>query len=140
VTSWGINPQSKKKGSVAKALYEPEGQWDFVDANENTYKMAGIETRYFHFLPGPDRASPADDGGMMEIQVFRATAKRRCIPELVQYKNQEKYGISYVVRLAQADSPSTHFLLANCLPYLLDLPPVVSSTPRMMQCTTNGSW
>jgi hypothetical protein len=91
--SWGIDPVIKTSGSVMRALYEPGDRWHYQD-NGVTLKRDGVETRYFHFVPGPEKTSVAEDGGLIEVQVFRAKGKKRRAARLDQYRSQEIYGIA----------------------------------------------
>lgn len=57
-------------------------------------KQDGIESRHFYFLPTTHTASVAEDGGLIEIQVFRSKGRKRRTPNLTQYRSQETYGIA----------------------------------------------
>ncbi|KAI1172298.1 hypothetical protein F4777DRAFT_601719 [Nemania sp. FL0916] len=93
ISSWGINTSTHSTGVVVRALYRPEARWgDACGYNESRYP--GIETRYFHFMPGLDEKSVADDGGIIEVQVFRCKGRKRIALELDAYRNQERYGIT----------------------------------------------
>ncbi|KAI8627763.1 hypothetical protein F5Y19DRAFT_465675 [Xylariaceae sp. FL1651] len=93
VTSWGINTNACCTGSVVRALYEPGDRWrSMVEDNEIEYP--GIETRYFHFMPGLDNKSVAEDGGLIEVQVFRCKGRKRIAAKLHAYRDQERYGIT----------------------------------------------
>ncbi|ROW02679.1 hypothetical protein VSDG_01643 [Cytospora chrysosperma] len=76
ITSWGSNPRVKNKGQVEKALYEPSDRWDHKD-NGIVMKHNGIEARYFYFVVGQQETSVAEDGGLIEVQVFRAMGRKR---------------------------------------------------------------
>jgi hypothetical protein len=101
ITSWGIlvdmdktgQPQHSLGGTVVKALYEPGERWQNTSMN-NQGRAIGIETRYFHFMPGLDQRSAAEDGGLIEVQVFRSKGRRRRAPRMVEFRNQERYGIA----------------------------------------------
>ncbi|KAJ0116241.1 hypothetical protein J7T55_005187 [Diaporthe amygdali] len=93
ITSWGINPEVKSKGRVEKALYEPSDRWNHEE-DGTIMKPDGIEARYFHFVGGQEEKSVAEDGGLIEIQVFRAKGRKRRAAKLDQYRHQEKYGIA----------------------------------------------
>ncbi|KUI56778.1 hypothetical protein VP1G_04095 [Cytospora mali] len=93
ITSWGINPRIKTKGQVEKALYEPSERWDHEE-NGTVIKQTGIEARYFHFVGGQQEKSVAEDGGLIEVQVFRAKGRKRRAAKLDQYRHQDKYGIA----------------------------------------------
>lgn len=92
VTSWGIDPVSKPSGSVVRAFYEPGDQWHHADEN-TVLKAHGIEARYFHFVQGPVNPSIAEDGGLIEILAFRASAKKRRAVVLDEFTSQETLGI-----------------------------------------------
>lgn len=93
ITSWGINPRIKRAGRAEKALYEPSERWD-QEENGVVFKQEGIEARYFHFVGGQPPKSVADDGGVIEVRVFRAKGRKRRAATLDQYRQQEKYGIT----------------------------------------------
>jgi hypothetical protein len=95
ITSWGIDTRDQMTGNVARALYEPGDKWQTRE-NGIELRRYGIETRYFHFVPGLERRSVADDGGVIEVQVFRSKGRRRRAIVLENYRGQERYGISYV--------------------------------------------
>ncbi|KAH8652459.1 hypothetical protein BX600DRAFT_516493 [Xylariales sp. PMI_506] len=100
-TSWGISTNQKKScqsqfpisGTVARALYEPSEK--FYDENSGPeWKEIGIETRYFYFMPGLEYNSVANDGGLIEVQIFRSRGRRRRAPEMTEFRSQERYGIA----------------------------------------------
>ncbi|KAI1746399.1 hypothetical protein F4680DRAFT_401281 [Xylaria scruposa] len=45
-------------------------------------------------MPGLDKKSIAEDGGIIEVQVFRCKGRKRIALELDPYRNQERYGIT----------------------------------------------
>ncbi|KAF2971254.1 hypothetical protein GQX73_g2325 [Xylaria multiplex] len=93
ISSWGTNTNTRTAGIVVRALYRPEDKWgDAYDHNDARYP--GIETRYFHFMPGLDKKSIAEDGGIIEVQVFRCKGRKRIALELDTYRSQERYGIA----------------------------------------------
>ncbi|KAI1280145.1 hypothetical protein F5Y07DRAFT_387011 [Xylaria sp. FL0933] len=93
ISSWGINTNTRSAGIVVRALYRPEDKWgEACGYDEAGYP--GIETRYFHFMPGLNKKSVAEDGGIIEVQVFRCTGRKRIALELDAYRNQERYGIT----------------------------------------------
>ena len=108
ITSWGMSlntgeqahPSRPITGTVVRALYEPGEKW----RDERTgaeFKHVGIETRYFHFMPGSDRKSVAEDGGLIEVRVFRSRGRRRRIPKMPEFRDQERYGIACVSPLEE---------------------------------------
>ncbi|KAI1288649.1 hypothetical protein F5Y03DRAFT_389113 [Xylaria venustula] len=93
ISSWGINTNTRSAGIVVRALYQPEKKWGEA-CYQNGTGYPGIETRYFHFMPGLDKKSVAEDGGIIEVQVFRCKGRKRIALELNAYRNQERYGIT----------------------------------------------
>ncbi|KAI1436060.1 hypothetical protein GGR50DRAFT_686691 [Xylaria sp. CBS 124048] len=93
VSSWGIRADKCSTGVVARALYQPLDNWgDACGPNEPS--CPGIETRSFHFTPALGEKSAAEDGGVIEIQVFRCKGRKRIALELDTYRNQDSYGIT----------------------------------------------
>ncbi|EHK49739.1 uncharacterized protein TrAtP1_010991 [Trichoderma atroviride] len=90
ITSCGITDAAS--GTISRALYEPSDRWH-LKQNELLLKRSGIESRSFCFSPGPDAVAAADDGGVIEVQVFRAKSRRRCTPQLVPHRDQQQYGV-----------------------------------------------
>ncbi|KAI0515348.1 hypothetical protein F5B22DRAFT_656043 [Xylaria bambusicola] len=93
ISSWGINTNTRSAGIVVRALYKPDHKWEEAGGN-NAAGYPGIETRYFHFMPGLDNKSVAEDGGVIEVQAFRCKGRKRVALELDSYRNQERYGIT----------------------------------------------
>ncbi|ETS77185.1 hypothetical protein PFICI_11059 [Pestalotiopsis fici W106-1] len=101
ITSWGIlgdiekktQPQQPIGGTVVRALYEPGERWTNTSMDTEG-RTIGIETRYFFFMPALDTQSAAEDGGMIEVQVFRSKGRRRRAPKMAEFRNQERYGIA----------------------------------------------
>lgn len=93
ITSWGINPKIKSKGCVEKALYEPCDRWNQEESGV-VFKHEGIEARYFYFVSDQQLLSVADDGGLIEVHVFRAKGRKRRAAKLDHYRRLDKYGIT----------------------------------------------
>lgn len=93
ITSCGISDAAS--GTISRALYEPSDRWH-LKQNGTMLKRSGIESRSFCFSPGPDAAAAAEDGGVIEVQVFRAKSRRRCTPQLGPHRDQQQYGVMYV--------------------------------------------
>ncbi|TEY80430.1 hypothetical protein BOTCAL_0038g00290 [Botryotinia calthae] len=92
VTSWGTNTKNRPSGQVMRALFEPGIEWDYKEG-KTTYKNPGTEYRPFFFSQENGDCAAADDGGLLEIRVFRARGRKRRNPQLVQYKDQSDYGV-----------------------------------------------
>ncbi|KAF7558579.1 hypothetical protein G7046_g5581 [Stylonectria norvegica] len=88
ITSWGINPALQTSGTVTRALYEPCDRWHYKE-DGIVLKREGIESRHFYFLPAAVGASVAEDGGLIEVQAFRARGRKRRAPVLLQHRSQE---------------------------------------------------
>lgn len=93
ITSWGIDPKIKSQGRVEKALYEPCDRW-IQEENGVVFKQEGIEARYFYFVSNQQQLPVADDGGLIEVHVFRAKGRKRRAARLDQYRQMDKYGIT----------------------------------------------
>ncbi|KAL7943013.1 hypothetical protein V8C42DRAFT_359928 [Trichoderma barbatum] len=91
ITSCGIKPGTAS-GTITRALFEPSDRWHSQE-DGMLLKRSGIESRSFCFSPGPDAIAAADDGGLIEVQVFRAKSRRRTTPQLTQHRDQEQYGV-----------------------------------------------
>lgn len=90
IAAWGIDPTVRPKGKVVKSLWSPCRLYT---------DRIGFEGRNFVFLPGQEFKSVAEDGGLIEIQVFRAKERRVRAPKLEEFKFQENYGIALVFSL-----------------------------------------
>ncbi|RYP62953.1 hypothetical protein DL770_009494 [Monosporascus sp. CRB-9-2] len=93
VSSWGINTTHNVTGSLSRALYKPGDRWKDKYGDIDTSQV-GIEARYFNFMIGQDKKSAAEDGGTVEVHVYRANARRPVAPKLDEYRSQERYGIA----------------------------------------------
>ena len=83
IAAWGIDPEVLTAGKVARSLWAP-------CALHND--QIGFEGRNFVFLPGQEHKSVAEDGGLIEIQAFRARERRARAPRLEEFRFQENYG------------------------------------------------
>lgn len=95
VTNCGVNPAAQASGSITRSLCEPSDRWHYKE-NGVVLKREGIEARCFYFLPTSSRTSVADDGGIIEVQIFRAKGRKRRSPILGKHRNQDTYGIAFV--------------------------------------------
>jgi hypothetical protein len=107
ITSWGCKSGSQVDGQVTRALFDPELTEANCYSDEATgiiYKKMGLEKRAFLFLPDPERKEGqsflADDGGLIEVQVYRSSHRVRKMQDPTIYKSQEGYGIRYNIHLS----------------------------------------
>ena len=84
VASWGIDPTVRSTGFVTRSLWQPNERWQ---------DQVGIEGRSFFFTTDEDQKSVAEDGGQVEVQVFRAKGRKPRAPALDKFRSQERYGI-----------------------------------------------
>lgn len=56
--------------------------------------MPGVEKRNLIFLPGQENKSIAEDGGLIEIQAFRASARSSRAPVLDEFRYYDNYGVA----------------------------------------------
>jgi hypothetical protein len=122
IAAWGIDPTIRPKGKVVKSLWSPCRLYT---------DQIGFEGRNFVFLPGQEFKSVAEDGGLIEIQVFRAKERRARAPKLEEFRFQENYGIALVFSLPDLLSfrPLTHSLARLASAF---------STSRKMRASTIG--
>ena len=90
IAAWGIDPTVRSEGKVVKSLWSPCRLYT---------DQIGFEGRNFVFLPGQEFKSVAEEGGLIEIQVFRAKERRARAPKLEEFRFQENYGIALVFSL-----------------------------------------
>ncbi|KXJ92791.1 hypothetical protein Micbo1qcDRAFT_173947 [Microdochium bolleyi] len=93
IVSWGIDTTQRNEGTVARALYHPSTKQDNKRASREQ-PTTRIESRYFHFAPEREPKSAAEDGGLIEVRVFRCKGRQRVAAALDHYRDQEKYGIA----------------------------------------------
>jgi hypothetical protein len=93
ITSWGTNTQKKPSGQVMRALFDPCDRWNYQQDGV-IYKNCGTESREFYFLrENQESRSAAEDGGLIEVRVFRAKGRQRKLAQPVPFKPQDVYGI-----------------------------------------------
>ena len=84
IASWGLDLETQSMGCVAKSLWAP---------SEKYGDQVGIESRNFLFLPDQEQKSIAENGGIIEIRVFRAKEKSARSPRLDEFC-QDSFGIA----------------------------------------------
>lgn len=92
IVSWGTDPNKDDRGITEYALYEQSNKWDKSDP-ESASRSLGYERRYFYFI-SDNGTQPANDGGLIEVQAFRARGRRLRAPAPPEYRGQENYGIA----------------------------------------------
>ncbi|KAJ9142752.1 hypothetical protein NKR23_g7100 [Pleurostoma richardsiae] len=92
ITSWGFKFSVNGIGSVVRALFEPSNR-HLHKQNGVVLRRVGIESRHFYFRSGEANQSVAEEGGLIEVEVFRAKGRRRRAAKLDQFRDQEEYGI-----------------------------------------------
>lgn len=113
ITNWGINPAKDAAGTIAKGLYASDESWHYRDESREVFKREGIESRLFRFASRPGNSSRAEDGGVIEVQVFRAKGRRRCTPRLSQCRIQGERGILYKIPIPSFNPPFGTVLLSS---------------------------
>ncbi|KAI6263425.1 hypothetical protein MCOR27_004285 [Pyricularia oryzae] len=101
IVAWGIDLRKVTSGSAYRALYGPGRHYQhFSEDGKTVMTQPGIEARYFWFLSdvgslGQNSGikSVADDGGLIEVQVFRAKGRTGRTPVLDPYRSQDRYGV-----------------------------------------------
>jgi hypothetical protein len=92
ITSWGTNARTKPTGQVMRGLFEPGDRWNYK-LDGVTYKNMGTEMRPFFFNTEEEARSAANDGGLIEVLVFRARGRKRRMPKPTDFKDQEPFGL-----------------------------------------------
>ncbi|KAI6379784.1 hypothetical protein MCOR25_001915 [Pyricularia grisea] len=101
IVAWGIDLRKVTSGSAYRALYGPGRHYQhFSEDGKTVMTQPGIEARYFWFLSdagtfGQNSSvkSVAEDGGLIEVQVFRAKGRTSRTPVLDPYRSQDRYGV-----------------------------------------------
>ncbi|KLP01840.1 uncharacterized protein FFB20_12279 [Fusarium fujikuroi] len=91
ITNCGVRVLNGASGSITRSLCEPSERWKYKEDGVLRIRD-GIEARCFSFLPHAHQ-SVAEDGGLIEVQVFRAKGRIRRLPILEGHRGQESYGI-----------------------------------------------
>lgn len=88
VTSWGIDPRTMPVGRAMLGLFEADKKLKSKVLIPNP-----AETKPFYFNDQKREVSAAENGGVIEVRVFRACGKRRRGAILDVFRGQDKYGI-----------------------------------------------
>lgn len=83
--AWGVDITSDTHGRISLSLWLPGPLYD---------GMPGVEKRNLIFLPGQENKSIAEDGGLIEIQAFRASTRRSRAPVLDEFRYYDNYGVA----------------------------------------------
>jgi len=87
-----MNSRTDPEGQVMKGLFDPTDRWNY-ELDGVMYKNMGTEVRSFFFAKEQEIKDAANDGGLIEVRVFRARGRKRKIPSPTEFKSQEDYGI-----------------------------------------------
>lgn len=79
-----------------RGLFDPSERWNYKD-NGTVFKNNGTEVRPFFFTKEDANTTAAEDGGLIEILVFRARGRRRRVPKPEEFRAQDKWGILYAL-------------------------------------------
>ncbi|KAF4342290.1 hypothetical protein FBEOM_3776 [Fusarium beomiforme] len=91
VVNCGVKTLKNTSGSITRSLCEPSERWKYKEGGMLLIRD-GIEARCFSFLPHAFQ-SVAEDGGLIEVRIFRAKGRHRKLPALEGHRGQESYGI-----------------------------------------------
>ncbi|KAG0646918.1 hypothetical protein D0Z07_6228 [Hyphodiscus hymeniophilus] len=93
ITSWGANSTTQDKGQIMRGLFDPSERWSFRGEDGVVIQNGGCEIRPFFFAKEhPDR-SAAEEGGLIEVTVFRAQGRKRRMPKSHEFRSQDQWGI-----------------------------------------------
>ncbi|KFY33044.1 hypothetical protein V495_08487 [Pseudogymnoascus sp. VKM F-4514 (FW-929)] len=90
VTSWGIDPRTMPVGRAMLGLFEADKKLKSKALIPNP-----AETKPFYFNDQKRDLSAAENGGVIEVRVFRACGKRRRGAILDAFRGQDNYGIEF---------------------------------------------
>ncbi|KAM0500328.1 hypothetical protein ACHAP8_004859 [Fusarium lateritium] len=91
VANCGAESLAQASGSIVRSLCVPSDRWKYKEDGVLCIRD-GIEARCFCFLPTGHK-SIAEEGGFIEVQIFRAKGRIRRLPVLEKHRGQETYGI-----------------------------------------------
>ncbi|KAK0635180.1 hypothetical protein B0T17DRAFT_33342 [Bombardia bombarda] len=115
IAAWGIDPVIIPRGKVVKSLWAPCSRYN---------QQVGFEGRNLVFLPGQEKKSVAEDGGLIEVRAFRAKERKARVPRLDEFRNQTNYGIA-TPSIGMLDRPQDacfydwHLIDAKDMPFAL---------------------
>jgi hypothetical protein len=84
MTTCGQDITARPQGLISQTVWLPFGQYE---------QQTGFEGRQFMFM-SEDERSAAEDGGLIEIQVFRAEAANPLAPKVEEFRPLPNYGIT----------------------------------------------
>jgi hypothetical protein len=92
IASWGTNSTTNPSGQVMRGLFDPSDRWNYKD-NGTVMKNCGTEVRPFFFAKEDGDQTAAEEGGLIEVMVFRARGRRRRLPKPEEFRSQDQWGI-----------------------------------------------
>ena len=75
-----------------RGLFDPSERWNYKE-NGTVLEHNGTEVRPFFFAKEEVDRSAAEEGGMIEVMVFRARGRRRRMPKPGDFRSQDQWGI-----------------------------------------------
>jgi hypothetical protein len=109
ITSWGTNSRTRPSGQVMRAFFEPDEKYDYKEGKK-IFKNPGTEQRSFFFTEEREGAGAADDGGLIEVQVFRARGRKRRAQHVEGFRDQSQWGIVSVYSPLETTHLFLHFM------------------------------
>ena len=85
IVTCGRDLEERHRGVISRTLWSPSDLWE---------PWAGIEGRQFMFLRDDTTKSAAEDGGLIEVRVYRAEARKLLTPALREFQQAKQYGIA----------------------------------------------
>ena len=87
-------PALKPAGyQVMRGLFDPSDVYNYKDEKGIALKNCGLERRAFFFAEEVTAGSPLDEGGVIEIQFFRAKGRQQRMQDPPEFENQDGYGL-----------------------------------------------
>jgi hypothetical protein len=82
IVTCGRDLEERTRGVISRTLWAP------------SKSFAGIEGRQFMFVNEDGPKSAAEDGGVIEVRVYRASARSLRSPNLSEFRPAREYGIA----------------------------------------------
>lgn len=96
ITDRHLDPRTKPRGQVTRALFQGE-VGELYEEHGETFSRPSTESRSLMFAHQETQELPADHGGLIEVQTFRSSGKRRRNAGAECFKEQERYGLLLVL-------------------------------------------
>ncbi|PQE13226.1 Cellobiose dehydrogenase protein [Rutstroemia sp. NJR-2017a BBW] len=131
ITSWGSNSRTRPSGQVMRAFFEPDEKYDYTEGKK-IFRSPGTEQRSFFFTEEKEGTGAAEDGGLIEVQVFRARGRKKRAQHVEEFKDQSQWGIGSWDNLVTLNliPPNHPRSLVRQVPSMMRLPTTDTEKPE----------